>query len=116
MKPDPEKAPDLGDPREVRPTDPTSLTLTVSAQVLQAILAALGELPAKFSRRALDDIEGQRDRYVLAHRAQLLEKQKLADAERLAAAEARRERKAARNAARANGATKASPAPAPDPA
>lgn len=106
---------DLGDPKVPQPGDPTEITLTVDARVLQAVVLALNEMAAKVSRRALDSIEEQVDAAVLATRRRLRDERKRADAERKAAAEEKREKKQARRAARlarTNGGSSAEARPA----
>lgn len=94
---------ELGDPRVPRPTDPKELTLRIGQGTLQAIVATLNEMPTKFARHPLEDIERQVDKAVLdCRRAQLVEERKR-DAERIAAAADKRAKKEARRAARAHG-------------
>jgi len=93
---------DLGDPFTPQPGDPQTMSILVDARDFQAIIAGLGELPAKLTRQTINKLEGQMRQAVLTHRRALLDRKKAEGAERQAAAEERRQRRQARHA-RVNG-------------
>lgn len=59
----------MNDPHVPQPGDPTTMTLEISGNDLQLIVAGLKELPARLSHELLNRIQKQVDATVLRARA-----------------------------------------------